>query len=396
MTYRGLLWLAVAFASLAIAATADAATRGEDPSPLVIGHRGTSGHLPEHTLAGYALAIRLGADYIEPDLVATQDGHLIARHEPNITNTTDVKNHPEFAARKRTATIDGAQETGWFASDFTLAQIKTLRAVQPFAERAQRFNGRYKIPTFREVITLAKRWSKRTGRAIGIDPETKHPTYHKSLGLALEPRLLAALKRAGWNKATSPVFIQSFERATSKAQPQDRRAARAAHRRQRHRPRRHARLHGTVRPTIRLDGHGTDRPVRRPDHRRGPSRDRNLRRRHRTVEAVHRHSEHVDLNGDGTVGDENGDGVTNDADRRLLGPTDLVARAHAHGLLVHPYTFRNEPRRLASDYAGNPISEYLQFYALGVDGVFSDFVDTAFAARELFWMLTGVTPNEDE
>jgi glycerophosphoryl diester phosphodiesterase len=159
--------------------------RKSEQRPLVIGHRGASGYLPEHTLESYALAIALGADYIEPDLVMTHDGHLIARHEPNLIATTDVSSRPEFASRKRTAVVDGASEVGWFASDFTLAEVKTLRAVQAFEERPQQFNGQFEIPTFEEVIALAKRKSHELGRTIGIYPETKHPTYHKSLGLPL-------------------------------------------------------------------------------------------------------------------------------------------------------------------------------------------------------------------
>jgi len=143
-----------------------------DESPLVIGHRGAAGYLPDHTLEGYELAIKLGADYIEPDLVATKDGHLIARHEPNITSTTDVRSHPEFAGRETTKVVDGVAETGFFASDFTLAEIKTLRAIQPLAERPQQFNGRFEIPTLEEVIDLAKHWSKKLDREIGVYPET--------------------------------------------------------------------------------------------------------------------------------------------------------------------------------------------------------------------------------
>ena len=145
-------------------------------SPLVIGHRGASGYLPEHTLESYALAIELGADYIEPDLVATKDGHLIARHEPNIINTTDVSDRPEFAARKRIAVVDGFPEEGFFASDFTLAEIKTIRAKQAFAERPQQFNGKFNIVTLEEIIALAKRKSEETGRTIGIYPEDRKST----------------------------------------------------------------------------------------------------------------------------------------------------------------------------------------------------------------------------
>jgi glycerophosphoryl diester phosphodiesterase len=178
-----------------------------DDEPLVIGHRGAPGYLPDHTLEGYALAIRLGADYIEPDLVATKDGHLIARHEPNITTTTDVAQHPEFASRGTTKVVDGFAEQGWFASDFTLAEIKTLRAVQPLAFRSQQFNGAFEIPRLEEVIALAKR------HRVGIYPETKHPTYHRDLGLPLEGRLVAALDRAGLNRRNAPVLIQSFEQS---------------------------------------------------------------------------------------------------------------------------------------------------------------------------------------
>jgi glycerophosphoryl diester phosphodiesterase len=186
---------------------------GREESPLVIGHRGAAGYLPDHTLEGYELAIKLGADYIEPDLVATEDGHLIARHEPNITSTTDVASHPEFANRLTTKVVDGVAETGFFAADFTLAEIKTLRAVQPLAERPQQFNGRFEIPTLGEVIDLAKRMSKKVGREIGVYPETKHPTYHADLGLPLERRLVKELRRAGWNNRKAPVFIQSFEQS---------------------------------------------------------------------------------------------------------------------------------------------------------------------------------------
>src|SRR5215217_316020 len=185
--------------------------------PLVIGHRGAAGYLPDHTLQGYRLAIKLGADYIEPDLVATKDGVLIARHEPNITATTNVADHPEFANRETTRSIDGgAPETGWFASDFTLAEIKTLRAKQPRAGRPTEFDGRFKIPTLQEVINLVKRESRKRGRKIGIYPETKHPTYHKQLNLPLERRLVRVLKRNGLNSRTSRVFIQSFEQSNLK------------------------------------------------------------------------------------------------------------------------------------------------------------------------------------
>jgi glycerophosphoryl diester phosphodiesterase len=185
-------------------------------APLVIGHRGASGYLPEHTLEAYKLAIEQGADFIEPDLVATKDGILIARHEPNITNTTDVATRAEFASRKNKRKVDGADEEGWFASDFTLAEIKTLRAKQPSAERDQSHNGKFSVPTLEEIIALAKEQSAKTGRTVGIYPETKHPTYHNDLKLSLEDRLLDILAKHGYTQKSSPVIIQSFEVANLK------------------------------------------------------------------------------------------------------------------------------------------------------------------------------------
>ncbi|MET0352074.1 MAG: glycerophosphodiester phosphodiesterase family protein, partial [Rhizobacter sp.] len=209
------LGLALACA-VAFTAPASAHDRSRFDSPLVIGHRGASGYLPEHTLESYALAIELGADFIEPDVVATKDGHLITRHEPNITNTTDVASRPEFASRRRTAVVDGATEEGFFASDFTLAEIRTLRAKQPFADRPQQFNGKLGIATLEEVVELAKRKGREVGRTVGVYIETKHPTYHQKLGLPLEQRILNVLTRAGWNYREAPVFIQSFEQANLK------------------------------------------------------------------------------------------------------------------------------------------------------------------------------------
>ena len=381
----GLLLVAVSAVS-AVWATGGG---GREESPLVIGHRGAAGYLPDHTLEGYELAIKLGADYIEPDLVATKDGHLIARHEPNITSTTDVASHPEFADRLTTKVVDGVAETGFFASDFSLAEIKTLRAVQPLAERPQQFNGRFEIPTLGEVIDLAKRMSKKIGREIGVYPETKHPTYHADLGLPLERRLVKELRRAGWNNRKAPVFIQSFEQ--SNLQLLDRLTS--------------------VRLVQLVDANDVDPdgtisyapPFDRP-YDWTVSGDPELESRtfgfFTTDEGLEEISEYADgigpwkpyivssraiaLNADGSVADANGDGLVNETDRELLPPTDLVERAHDHGLLIHTWTFRNEQRRLASDYGGNPINEYLLFYELGVDGLFSDFPDTTFTARELF------------
>jgi glycerophosphoryl diester phosphodiesterase len=372
----------------AIPALADS-RRESERAPIVIGHRGASGYLPEHTLEAYALAIELGADYVEPDLVMTADGHLIARHEPNMINTTDAKDRPEFASRKRIAVVDGVEEEGWFASDFTLAEIKTLRAVQAFGERPQQLNGQFEIPTLEEVIALVKRKAREKGRVIGIYPETKHPTYHQSIGLPLEPKLVRLLRAAGWDRRDAPVFIQSFEQSNLKA-------LRAMTR---------VRLvqlvdANDVNPDGTLD---FSPPFDRP-YDWTVSDDPGLRARlfsffatDEGLKEIRTYADGigpwkryivstaaVDLNGDGVIGDENGDGRIDEADRRLLPPTDLIDRAHQHGLFVHTWTFRNEQRRLPSDYQGSPVNEYLQFYALGIDGVFSDFPDSAFAARIVF------------
>jgi glycerophosphoryl diester phosphodiesterase len=181
---------------------------------LVIGHRGASGYRPEHTLASYELAARLGADFIEPDLVITKDGVLVARHEPEIGGTTDVASHPEFASRRVTKVLDGISVTGWWAEDFTLAELNTLRAVERLPAIRQEntlYDGRFAIPTLQQVLDLRKDLSRRLGREIGVYPETKHPTYFQKAGLALEARLLGALRRNGLNHGDSPVIVQSFE-----------------------------------------------------------------------------------------------------------------------------------------------------------------------------------------
>jgi glycerophosphoryl diester phosphodiesterase len=356
--------------------------------PLIIGHRGgANGYLPEHTLEAYALGIELGADYVEPDLVATKDGRLIARHEPNLINTTNVKDLPQFASRKRMATIDGATEEGFFASDFTLAEIKQLRAVQSFPERDQRFNGKFEIPTLEEIIDFVKRKSREKDRTIGIYPETKHPTYHQKLGLALEDRLLNALSRAGWNRRNAPVFIQSFETANLKYM----------------RSRTQVRLIQLIdADDVNLDGSlAFNAPYDKPydwvvSGRKGLFSDlvtpAGLAEVKTYADGIGPWKPYIvsskgtDANGDGKADDINGDGLVNDADRTLLPPTSLIANAHKVGLLVHAYTFRNEQRRLASNYKGNPVNEYITFYELGVDGLFSDFADTAYAARVMYML----------
>ena len=360
----------------------------DDKVPLVIGHRGGgSGYLPEHTLEAYALGIELGADFVEPDLVATKDGHLVVRHEPDLTNTTNVKDLPQFVARKRTVMLDGVPVTGFFASDFTLAEIKQLRAVQPVGVRDQGFNGRYTIPTLPEVIEFVKRKSEEKGRRIGIYPETKHPTYHQSIGLPLEDRLLKVLTQAGWNHRHAPVFIQSFE--TANLRYLSRRTEIAL-------------VQLVDADAINPDGTLSfvapyDKPydwvvAGRPGLFSDLLTPQGLAEVRSYADGIGPWKPYIRSSTctlvNGACSDVNGDGLVNDADRALLPATDLIQRAHALGLLVHPYTFRNEQRRLASDFKGNPINEYLKFYELGVDGVFSDFADTAFAARAMFLLST--------
>src|SRR4051812_10872903 len=186
----------------------------DGPRPLVIGHRGASGYRPEHTLASYELAARMGADFIEPDLVSTSDHVLVARHEPEIGGTTDVGSRPEFAARRRTVLLDGVAVTGWFTHDFTLAELKTLRAVERIPQLRQHntlYNGLFPVPTFQEVLDLRRRLSRELDREIGVFPETKHPTYFRRLGLELETPLVKALRRTGLDRRDAPVLVQSFE-----------------------------------------------------------------------------------------------------------------------------------------------------------------------------------------
>lgn len=351
--------------------------------PLVIGHRGASGYLPDHTLEGYKRAIELGADFIEPDLVATKDGVLVARHEPNITGTTDVSTRAEFASRKTKKVVDGVEEEGWFASDFTLAEIKTLRAIQPLAERDQSHNGKYQIPTLDEVLDLAKSEGSKAGRTVGVYPETKHPTYHVNLGLPLEDRLLATLAKYGYTSKTSPVIVQSFEVANLKYL----------------RTKTQVRLVQLVdADDVKADGSmSLVAPYDKPydfavagDARTFASllTPAGLKEVKTYADGIGPwkpyliSSKQVDANNDGKADDLNGDGKIDDRDRVMLPATDVVKNAHAAGLFVHAYTFRSEARRLASDFKGDPKAEYRLFYNLGVDGVFSDFPDHAKAARD--------------
>lgn len=334
------LFLALSL-SLMLASGVNAADR-----PIVIAHRGASGLLPEHTIAAYTRAIDDGADFIEPDLVPTRDGVLVARHENEISGTTDVASRAEFADRKTTKTIDGASVTGWFTEDFTLAELKTLRARERLPElRGTANDGRFEIPTLDEIITLAK------ARGVGIYPETKHPTYFAAIGLPLEAKLVAALDAAGWRDADAPVFIQSFE----------------------------------VNNLKRLDGMTGVRLIQLVAAEGGPA-DGTYRSYAEmlTPEGLKAVAAYAD-----GIGPEKTLVIPRGPDMRLTSPTRLVADAHAAGLKVHPWTFRAENYFLPADHRkgedprahGDLVGEIRAYLATGIDGLFSDFTAEAVAAR---------------
>lgn len=314
-------------------------------APLVIGHRGASGHLPEHTLAAYELAVRLGADYIEPDLVCTADGVLVARHEPEIGATTDIAVRPEFARRRTVKLIDGVVRHGWFVDDLTLVELRTLRA----RERLPRLrtasaahDGRHPVATFAEVLALRARLTGELGRTVGVYAELKHPTRSAGLGLPLLPPLVAALRAAGLDRPDAPVVVESFEIEPLRE------------------------LRGMVSvPISQLvapAGHPAARTVRTAELC-APS---GLARIARYASGVGAHKDLV---------------LPRDRAGGLGAPTRLVADAHDAGLAVHCWTFRDENRFLPRPLRGDAAAEYAAFFAAGVDGVFSDHPDTAVTAR---------------
>ncbi len=325
--------------------------------PIVIAHRGASTYRPEHTLAAYQLAIDMGADYIEPDLVSTKDRVLVARHENEISGTTDVATRTEFANRRTTKVIDGRSITGWFTEDFTLAELKTLRAIERIPDiRPQNtaFNGLYQVPTLQEVIDLAKQ------HGVGIYPETKHPTYFDSIGLSMEEPLVATLHRNGYRGRRAPVFIQSFEVGNL----QD------------------------------LDDM-TNVPLAQLVDATGAPYDFVANGDPRTyadlvkpsgLRAIARYADGLGANKNVLI--------PRDAAGNLLAPTTVVRDAHRAGLAVHAWTFRPENEFLPTNLrAGNPASpeyrrargeqpkELALFYRLGIDGAFADNPDTAVAVR---------------
>ncbi|MEU5402958.1 glycerophosphodiester phosphodiesterase [Streptomyces sp. NPDC005963] len=335
------------------------------PHPTVIAHRGASGYRPEHTMGAYRLALDMGAHVIEQDLVPTKDGHLVCRHENDITGTTDVADRTEFAGRRTTKTIDGTRLTGWFTEDFTLAELKTLRAKERIPRNRPDntlYDGRWAIPTFDEVLRWANDEGRRRDRPVWLHIETKHPTYFRRLGLGLEERLARLLRRHGRDGRDAPVFLQSFEPDSM---------------------RRMARLVSAPRVVL-LSG-----PTSRPwDFVVGGDP--------RTVADL------VEPEGLAWLASfAQGIGPTldlvipKDANGELGEPTALVRDAHRRGLLVHPYTLRNENVFLPADFRrddgganagadgyGDVFGAYRRYFATGIDGIFTDHPDTGLLAAE--------------
>ncbi len=335
--------------------TRESGHRADDP--IVIAHRGASGYRPEHTLAAYELAIQQGADYIEPDLVSTKDGVLVARHENEISGTTDVAGHPEFAARKSTKVVDGRSITGWFTEDFTLSELKTLRAKERIPDlrpENTKYDGQLEVPTLQEVINLVRRESVRRHRVIGIAPETKHPTYFNSVGLSLEEPLAKVLRHNGLAGRRAKVVVQSFEvgnlRELDKlvdvdlAQLIDASGA----------PYDFA-AKGDPRTYDDLLTTAGLREIATYADWAAPTKDRIMPR---------------------------------DPDGRLLPPTAVVPNAHRAGLKVVTWTFRAENTflplnfRTGTDPAahGDLAGEVQAYVNVGIDALFSDFPDLAVAA----------------
>jgi len=342
---RGLLRIGtILLMSLTPLAAAPSALAAE---PILIAHRGASGERPEHTLAAYERAIDQGADYIEPDLVLTTDGVLVARHENEIGGTTDVASHPEFADRKTTKTIDGVEMAGWFTEDFTLAELRTLRARERLPDvrpANKRFDGLYQIPTFEEILKLVRAKEAETGRRIGLYPETKHPSYFAGIGLPHQAPLLELLSRFGYMTAADPVFIQSFEVGNLKA----------------------------LRAATRL------RLIQLVDAEGGPADLPGTT-----------YDEMLSVQGLGDIASY-ADGIGPSAALVLApeGATALVGRAHDAGLQVHVWTLRMENIFLPAQYQRSDDPEGRGDFAgyvsaivrTGVDGIFSDFPAQARAA----------------
>ena len=352
MKIKLLLCVALALSACA-SGTANEGKSAMAKDPIIIAHRGASGERPEHTISSYTLAIEQGADYIEPDLVLTKDGVLVARHENEISETTDVADRAEFADRRTTKTIDGAKMTGWFTEDFTLAELKTLRAKErlPMLRKANMaFDGQFEIPTFEEIILLAKAKEKETGRRIGIYPETKHPSYFTSIGLPHEAPLLAMLEKHGYTGKDDPLFIQSFEVGNLKA----------------------------------LRGKTKLRLIQLMSKDDGPADDLATKyAKMATAEGLKAIATYAD-----GIGVEKAMVIPRTMRGNLGDPTSLVADAHKAGLDVHIWTFRREnyflPLGQRSGLSpaghGDLVAEIRAFLATGIDGFFSDNVAEAVEA----------------
>ncbi|MET7442339.1 MULTISPECIES: glycerophosphodiester phosphodiesterase [unclassified Streptomyces] len=333
------------------------------PTPTVIGHRGASGYRPEHTFGSYELALDMGADVVEAgDLVPTKDGHLVCRHEPEIGGTTDVAAHPEFADRKTTKSLDGVATTGWFTEDFTLAELKTLRAVERIPGTRQRntiYNGRWEIPTFEEVLRWQDEQTRKRGKQVWIYPELKHPTYFRKLGLGTEERLARLLRKHGKDKKNSPVIIQSFE--PTSIQRMDK-------------------LVGN--PLAVLLSSAGSRPYDFVES--GDPRTVADLVKPAGLEWIASYAQGIGPTLDLII--------PKDASGNLTTPTTLVDDAHEAGLILHPYTMRNENTFLPANFRkgtdpnayGDAFGAFRTYFATGIDGVFSDNPDTALLAREDF------------
>ncbi|WP_033324852.1 glycerophosphodiester phosphodiesterase [Streptomyces yerevanensis] len=355
-------------AALGVPGTATAAERHGGggykslPVPTIIGHRGASGYRPEHTLGAYQLALDMGAHVIEQDLVPTKDGHLVCRHENDITGTTDVADHPEFAGRRTTKSVDGVSFTGWFTEDFTLAELKTLRAKERIPGNRPHntlYDGRWDIPTFEEVLRWAEREGKKRGKEVWLHVETKHPTYFRGLGLGLEERLAKLLRKYGKHKKNAPVFLQSFEPSSIQ------------------------RLNKLVdNPLVVLLSSANSRPwdfVQAGDPRTVADlvKPEGLKWIASYAQGL---GPTLDLI------------IPKDASGRLTRPTTLVEDAHDAGLILHPYTMRNENTFLPADFRkgtdpnayGDVFGAFQVYFETGIDGVFTDNPDTGLLAREDF------------
>ncbi|WP_037782399.1 glycerophosphodiester phosphodiesterase family protein [Streptomyces sp. HGB0020] len=339
---RRSLLLAAAATPVAAAAPAHAAPSSRG-GPLVIGHRGAAGWRPEHTAAAYTYGVQVGADWIEPDLVATKDHVLVVRHENDISQTTDVADHPEFAGRRTTKTVDGKAVTGWFTEDFTLAELKTLRAVERLPDVRNRntvFDGREEVLTFQEVVDLARRLSRTYGRTVAVFPETKHPTYFRSIGLELEPELIRLIRRN--RLGPRECVVQSFEPTSL-----HRIAA--------------AKLGLPLWQALGTTGGPYDLPSTTYQQMMTPA-------------GLARIATYADWIG---------------PDKISLTGTTLLPDAHAAGLRVGAYTFRAENQFLPADLRrgpepndfGDAFAEYALYYHQGVDAVVTDFPDLAVIAR---------------